>query len=119
MFYARLPCFGGYRLLRISPFITIFPYRPFYWGPVWHPWGFFVTTLGQLPQLSKASKTPNIITPRELVCSKQWWLSSCFGSSWGGTVNNIPSGAQTVNTGTVIIIITEELSTKKTEAITK
>lgn len=21
------------------------PYRPFYWGPVWHPWGFFVATL--------------------------------------------------------------------------
>ncbi len=21
------------------------PYRPYYWGPVWHPWGFFVTTL--------------------------------------------------------------------------
>jgi len=21
------------------------PYRPFFWGPVWHPWGFFITTL--------------------------------------------------------------------------
>ena len=21
------------------------PYRPFYWGPVWHPWGFFVAAM--------------------------------------------------------------------------
>jgi hypothetical protein len=21
------------------------PYKPFYWGPVWHPWGFFVTAM--------------------------------------------------------------------------
>lgn len=21
------------------------PYRPFYWGPVWHPWGFFITAM--------------------------------------------------------------------------
>ena len=23
------------------------PYRPFYWGPVWHPWGFFIATLAR------------------------------------------------------------------------
>jgi len=21
------------------------PYKPFYWGPVWHPWGFFITAM--------------------------------------------------------------------------
>ena len=21
------------------------PYRPFFWGPMWHPWGFFIATM--------------------------------------------------------------------------
>lgn len=43
--YGRPPyVYGGYRYNCYHPY-HYHPYRPFYWGPVWHPWGFFITTL--------------------------------------------------------------------------
>jgi len=43
--YARPPYrYGGYRYNCYHPYF-FHPYHPFIWGPMWHPWGFFVVTL--------------------------------------------------------------------------
>jgi hypothetical protein len=43
--YSRPPMvYGGRRYRCYNPFV-FHPYRPFVWGPRWHPWGFFVATL--------------------------------------------------------------------------
>lgn len=43
--YTRPPVvYGGYRYRCYHPYYY-HPYRPFVWGPVWHPWGFFIATL--------------------------------------------------------------------------
>ena len=36
--------YGGYNYYCHRPYYY-HPYRPFYWGPVWHPWGYFITTM--------------------------------------------------------------------------
>jgi hypothetical protein len=36
--------YGGFGYYCHRPYFY-HPYRPFYWGPVWHPWGWFVATL--------------------------------------------------------------------------
>jgi hypothetical protein len=43
--YNRPPYrYGGYNYYCYHPYVY-HPYQPFYWGPTWHPWGFFVATL--------------------------------------------------------------------------
>lgn len=43
--YVRPPYhYGGFHFYAFRPYYY-HPYTPFYWGPVWHPWGFFITTL--------------------------------------------------------------------------
>ena len=43
--YTRPPYrYGGHRYYCHHVYV-FHPYRPFYWGPYWHPWGFFVRTL--------------------------------------------------------------------------
>lgn len=43
--YARPPYrYGGFRYNCYHPYFY-HPFRPFVWGPRWHPWGFFVATL--------------------------------------------------------------------------
>jgi len=43
--YTRPPYYyGGRRFYCYHPYVY-HPYRPFYWGPVYHPWGFFAATL--------------------------------------------------------------------------
>ena len=43
--YPRPPFrYGGRRYMCYRPFV-FHPFRPFIWGPMWHPWGFFVATL--------------------------------------------------------------------------
>ncbi|WP_439488227.1 DUF6515 family protein [Algoriphagus sp.] len=43
--YPRPPyVWGGYRFSCFRPYYY-HPYTPFYWGPMWHPWGFFIATL--------------------------------------------------------------------------
>lgn len=45
MIYSRPPYrYGGFGYYCHRPYFY-HPYRPFYWGPVWHPWGWFVATL--------------------------------------------------------------------------
>lgn len=43
--YVRPPyVWGGFHFYCHSPYYW-HPYSAWYWGPVWHPWGFFVATL--------------------------------------------------------------------------
>ena len=43
--YPRPPyVYGGRRYMCYHPYF-FHPYRPFVWGPMWHPWGFFIATL--------------------------------------------------------------------------
>lgn len=43
--YPRPPyMYGGYRYRCYRPYFY-HPFHPFVWGPVWHPWGFFIATL--------------------------------------------------------------------------
>lgn len=43
--YTRPPYrHGGFVYFSYRPYFY-HPYTPFYWGPVWHPWGFFVAAL--------------------------------------------------------------------------
>lgn len=100
MVYARPPYrYGGYRYNTFHPYY-FHPYRPFYWGPVWHPWGFFVATLAVTAIVVSVENTQYHYD------QGVWYAPSNGGytavpAPVGGTVNNIPSGAETVNTGTV------------------
>ncbi len=43
--YPRPPViWGGFGFSCFHPYFY-HPFTPFYWGPAWHPWGFFVATL--------------------------------------------------------------------------
>jgi Family of unknown function (DUF6515) len=43
--YPRPPhVYGGHRYMCYHPYV-FHPFRPFVWGPMWHPWGFFVATV--------------------------------------------------------------------------
>lgn len=43
--YGRPPyVYGGYHYRCYNPYY-FHPYHPYVWGPMWHPWGFFITTL--------------------------------------------------------------------------
>ena len=43
--YPRPPYYyGGFHYNCFHPYYY-HPYHPFYWGPVWHPWGFFVASI--------------------------------------------------------------------------
>jgi hypothetical protein len=43
--YSRPPYrYGGFGYYCHRPYFY-HPYRPFYWGPAWHPWGWFAATL--------------------------------------------------------------------------
>jgi len=43
--YPRPPyTYGGHRYYAFHPY-HYHPYHPFYWGPAYHPWGFFIAVL--------------------------------------------------------------------------
>jgi hypothetical protein len=43
--YARPPYYYGGVNYYCHFGYSYHPYKPFYWGPVWHPWGFFITAM--------------------------------------------------------------------------
>lgn len=91
--------YGGYRYHAYHPYYY-HPYRPYYWGPVWHPWGFFATTLAVTAIVINIESTPYHYD------QGVWYAPYNVGyevvpAPVGGIVNNIPNGAQTVYTGTV------------------
>jgi Family of unknown function (DUF6515) len=61
--YPRPPyVYGGFHYRCYHPYY-FHPYRPFVWGPAWHPWGFFITTLAVTAILISVD---NIEPPAEL-----------------------------------------------------
>lgn len=98
--YARPPYrYGGYRYNCYHPYYPR-PYTPYYWGPVWHPWGFFVATL------AVTAIVVSVENEKYHYDQGVWYAPSNGGytavpAPVGATINNIPSGAETVNTGTV------------------
>jgi len=93
--YARPPyVYGGHRYYCYHPY-AYHPYTPFFWGPVWHPWGFFVATL---------AATAIIVT----VANQQYhydqgvyYVASTGGytvvpAPVGATITTLPPGTQTV-----------------------
>jgi hypothetical protein len=62
--YTRPPIvYGGFHYRCFYPYYY-HPYRPFYWGPIWHPWGFFIATLATtaiIVSFADADLPPGII----------------------------------------------------------
>ncbi len=93
--YGRPPyVYGGHRYYCHRPYYY-HPYHAYYWGPAWHPWGFFVATL---------AVTAIVIT----VNSQQYhydqgvyYVASDGGyvatsAPVGATIQTLPEGSQTV-----------------------
>lgn len=56
--YHRPPYrYGGFGYYCHRPYFY-HPYRPFYWGPTWHPWGFFVATLATTAIIVSVNSQP-------------------------------------------------------------
>lgn len=94
-YYHRPPyVWGGNRYYCFHPYFY-HPYVPFYWGPAWHPWGFFIATLA-------TTAIVVAVADAQYHYDQGVWYSQSNGgytvvqAPVGGTVTTIPSGAQTV-----------------------
>ncbi len=93
--YHRPPyMYGGRRYYSFHPYFY-HPYRPFFWGPVWHPWGFFIATLATTAIIVSVNNAQYHYD------QGVWYEPSNGGytaisAPVGGSVTNIPSGAETV-----------------------
>ena len=88
-------------LIIVSPFFAkaqpyvYHPFHPFYWGPVWHPWGFFVAALA-------TTAIVVAVADASYHYDQGVWYSQASGgytvvaAPVGGTVTTIPSNAQPV-----------------------
>ncbi len=93
--YGRPPyAWGGHRYYSYHPYFY-HPFVPFYWGPAWHPWGFFMATLA-------TTAIVVAVADAQYHYDEGVWYSENNGgytavqAPVGGTVTNIPNGAQTV-----------------------
>jgi hypothetical protein len=100
--YGRAPYhYGGYGYNCYHPYYPR-PYHGYNWGPVWHPWGFFIATIAVTAIIVNVANQPE---PYHYD-NGTWYQAGNGGytavaAPVGGTVVNIPEGAETVNTGTV------------------
>jgi hypothetical protein len=93
--YARPPYVYGGRRYYCHTAYFYHPYRPYYWGPAWHPWGFFVAAL---------AATAIIVTVENQKYHYDqgvYYVESNGGyvataAPVGATVPSIPEGSQTV-----------------------
>lgn len=94
-YYQRPPYYwGGHRYYCYHPYVY-HPYTPFYWGPVWHPWGFFIATL------AATAVVVSVQNASYHYDQGVWYAPSGTGyvvvqAPVGGTVAAIPGGSQTV-----------------------
>ena len=94
-YYHRPPYYwGGHRYYCYHPYVY-HPYTPFYWGPVWHSWGFFVATL------AATAVVVSVNNAKYHYDQGVWYEPSNGGytvvqAPVGGSVTSIPSGSQTV-----------------------
>ncbi len=71
------------------------PYRPYYWGPAWHPWGFVVATL------AVTAIVVSVNNQQYHYDNGVYYMPASGGytvvqAPVGATVTTIPSGSQTV-----------------------
>jgi len=93
--YARPPyMYGGHRYYCHAPY-HYHPYHPFYWGPVWHPWGFFVATLATTAIIvSVANQQYHYDQGVYYVASSGGYTA--VSAPVGATITTLPAGSQTV-----------------------
>ena len=70
-------------------------YKPFYWGPVWHPWGFFVATMAATAIIVHANSQPYYYD------QGVYYVISSGGytvvqAPVGATITTLPANSQTV-----------------------
>jgi hypothetical protein len=93
--YSRPPyAYGGRRYYCYHPY-HYHPYRPFYWGPVWHPWGFFITTL------AVTAIVISVNNQQYHYDQGVYYVQSGTGytvvqAPVGATITTLPTGSQTV-----------------------
>jgi hypothetical protein len=93
--YSRPPYhYGGYRY-HCHYHYHYHPYRPYYWGPMWHPWGFFITTL------AVTAIIVSVDNQQYHYDNGVFYMPATGGytvvsAPVGATVTTIPSGSQTV-----------------------
>jgi hypothetical protein len=93
--YVRPPyTWGGRRYYAYHPYIY-HPFHPFYWGPVWHPWGFFIATL------TATAIIVSVENEKYHYDQGVWYSQASNGytvvqAPVGGTITTLPSNAQTV-----------------------
>lgn len=96
-YYPRPPyMYGGRAFFCFHPY-AYHPFVPFYWGPAWHPWGFFVAALAVTAIIVA-------VNDEEYHYDEGVWYQedkekegyTVVSAPVGGTVTKIPSDAQTV-----------------------
>lgn len=98
--YSRPPYFyGGRRYYAYHPYIY-HPFRPYVWGPMWHPWGFFITTLAATAIIVEINNA------HYHYAEGVWYIPAEGGyivaaAPVGGTVTNIPADAEQVTVNNV------------------
>ena len=97
--YPRPPyAYGGHSYYAYHPYYY-HPYQPYHWGPMWHPWGFFIATM---------AATAVIVT----VANQQYHYDQgvyYVASNGGYTVVQAPVGATitTLPPGSQPVVINE------------
>jgi hypothetical protein len=93
--YTRPPYrHGGFVYFSYRPYFY-HPYTPFFWGPVWHPWGFFVAALATTAIIVS-------IENAQYHYDQGVWYQPYNGgyqvvsAPVGGTITTLPPSAQTV-----------------------
>ncbi len=93
--YTRPPYrHGGFVYFSYRPYFY-HPYTPFFWGPVWHPWGFFVAALATTAIIVS-------IENAQYHYDQGVWYQPYNGgyqvvsAPVGGTITTLPPNAQTV-----------------------
>jgi hypothetical protein len=85
---------GGFVYFSYRPYFY-HPYTPFFWGPVWHPWGFFVAALATTAIIVS-------IENAQYHYDQGVWYQPYNGgyqvvsAPVGGTITTLPPNAQTV-----------------------
>jgi len=93
--YPRPPyVYGGFRYSCYHPYVY-HPFYPFYWGPMWHPWGFFVTTL------AVTAIAVTVASQQYYYDQGMFYVSGNGGytvvqAPVGATITTLPPGSQTV-----------------------
>ena len=96
--YYRPPySYGGFHYYAYHPYYY-HPFTPFYWGPIWHPWGFFVASLATTAIIiSVENEQYHYDQGNYYVKEKDGY--TVVQAPVGATIKVLPDGYETVSTG--------------------